>query len=93
MRENHLSLRGPRLKVRAVKMASHQGDFPVTIRVECPKCGYFNPLALKFAEGNTADYEGVCESELEAGGLCGAVLLVTVTVPEDIEALEDIEEA
>ena len=73
-------------------MVTQQSEFPPTIRVECPSCGFFNPVALRFAEGNTADYEGVCESELEAGGLCGAALLVTVTVPEDIEALDDAEE-
>ena len=73
-------------------MANNQGEFSPTIRVECPRCGYFGPVALRFAEGNTVDYEGVCESELEAGGLCGAAILVTVTVPEDHEALEDIEE-
>ena len=73
-------------------MASRQGKFPPTIRVECPSCGLFSPVALRYAEGGTADYEGVCESELATGGLCGAALLVTVTVPEDIEALEDFEE-
>ncbi len=73
-------------------MASHRSEFPQTVRVECPNCGSFSLVALRHAEGATADYEGVCESELDAGGLCGAALLVSVTVPEDIEALEDIEE-
>ena len=73
-------------------MANSQGEFPPNIRVECPNCGYSNPVAFKYAEVNTADYEGVCESDLEAGGLCGSALLVTVTVPENIEPLEDIEE-
>jgi len=73
-------------------MANRQGEFSPDIRVECPQCGCFSPVTLRYAEGNTGDYEGVCESELEAGGLCGAALLVTVTVPEDIEALGDTEE-
>ena len=72
-------------------MANRQGEFPPTIRVECPNCGFFTSVALRYAEGNTADYEGVCKSELAAGGLCGAALLFTVTVAEDIEALEDTE--
>ena len=73
-------------------MVSRRRELPSTIRTECPHCGFFSPLALRYAEGTTADYEAVCESELEAGGLCGAALLVTVTEPEDIEVLEDIEE-
>ena len=73
-------------------MVSRQGEFPPSIRVECPRCGFFSAVALRYAEGNTADYEGVCESKLETRGLCGAALLLTVTVPEDLEALEDIEE-
>ena len=31
-------------------MASRQGELPPTIRVECPNCGFFNPVALRFAE-------------------------------------------
>jgi len=73
-------------------MANRQGEFSAAVRVECPKCDFFGPVALRHAEGNTADYEGVCESKLEAGGLCGAALLLTVTVLEDLEALEEIEE-
>jgi hypothetical protein len=40
-----------------------------------------------YSEGGTTDYEGLCESELASGGLCGAALLVTVTLGEDIEEL------
>ena len=70
-------------------MANRQAEFSPNIRVECPRCGFFSPMALRFTEGSTGDYEGVCESELEAGGLCGAALLVTVTVPEDLEDIEE----
>ena len=73
-------------------MISHQGEFPSTIRVECPNCGQLGPLALRYAEGSTAEYEGLCESELEGGRLCGAALLVTATRTEDLDALEDLEE-
>ena len=71
-------------------MVSRQGELPSSIRVECPNCGFFSPVALSYAEGTTADYEAVCESELGAGGLCGAALLVTVTVPEDLAGMEGI---
>ena len=73
-------------------MVRRQGEYPPSIRVECPSCGFFSPVTLRYSEGNTADYEGVCESELQGGGLCGAALLVTLTVPEDIEAFEDTDE-
>ena len=68
-------------------MASRKGELPASIRVECPNCGYFSPVSLMFFEGGTGDYEGLCESELEAGGLCGAALLVTITISEDVEEL------
>ena len=68
-------------------MASRQGELPASIRVECPSCGFFSPLTLMFFEGGTGDYEGLCESELASGGLCGAALLVTVTLSENTEEL------
>ena len=71
-------------------MANRQGEFPPTIQVECPECGFFNTVTLRYAEGSKADYAGVCGSELGAGGFCGASLLDTITVAE--EALEDVEE-
>ena len=73
-------------------MANRPSDFPSSIRVECPNCGQLGPVAIRYAEGNTAEYEEVCESELEGGRLCGAALMVTVTRTEDIEELEDLEE-
>jgi hypothetical protein len=69
-------------------MASHQGELQPTIRVERPKCGYFTAVALRYAEGDTAHYEGLCESELVAGGLCGVALLVTISLPEEIKEEE-----
>jgi len=69
-------------------MVRRQNEFPPSIRVQCPNCGFFNPVTLRFSEAGTADYEGVCESELAAGGLCGAALLVTVTLPEEEEEIE-----
>ena len=68
-----------------VRMSSYQSEFPSTIQVECANCGHLNPLGLRYVENGVADYEGVCENELEAGGHCGAASLVTVTRPEEIE--------
>jgi len=65
-----------------------QNEFPPSIRVECPNCGFFSSVTLGFSETGTADYEGVCESELEGGGMCGAALLVTVTLLEAEEGIE-----
>ena len=65
-------------------MSSSQSEFKATVRVECAKCGYNNQLGLRYVEGGVADYEGVCGNELENEGLCGAALLMTVTLPEEI---------
>ena len=69
-------------------MVRHQNELPPTIRVECPNCGFFSPVTLRFSEAGTADYEGGCESELAGGGLCGTALLVTVTLPAEEEEIE-----
>ena len=66
-------------------MGSSQNEFPPSIRVECPNCGFFGPVTLTFAEGGTADYEGLCGSELPSGDVCGASLLVTVTLPDVVD--------
>ena len=72
--------------------SSRQSAFPSSIRVECPNCRQLSPVALTYSEGSTAEYESLCEAELEGGGLCGAALMVAATRTEDIEALEDVEE-
>lgn len=46
-------------------------------------------MVLKQAEGDTADYEGAYESAVDAGGACGTALILTVTVREDLEDLEE----
>ena len=69
-------------------MVSRQHEFSPSIRVECPSCGFFSPVTLRFSEAGTADYEGICECELEGGGMCGAALLVTVTLSEEAEEIE-----
>ena len=66
-------------------MSSNQSEFPSKVRVECLRCGYFNQLGLRYAGDSVADYEGVCENDLEANGTCASALLVTVTLSEEIE--------
>lgn len=69
-------------------MVSRYGELPSTVRVQCPNCGDFAAISLSYTEGDTGDYEGVCDAELEGGGLCGASLLLTVTLPEEAAAEE-----
>ena len=73
-------------------MASREEQFPSSIGVECPSCRQPSTVTLTYSEGNTAEYEGLCEVELEAGSLCGAALMVTVTRSEEIEDLEEFEQ-
>ena len=54
-----------------------------------PNCGVFASISLKYKEGDTGDYEGVCIAELEGGGLCGATLLLTVSLPKEATAEVD----
>ena len=66
-------------------MVSRQGEFPPSIQTECPNCGFFSSVTLGYVDGGTADYEGLCESELPGGGVCGASLLVTVTLADVVD--------
>ena len=59
-------------------MVSRYRELPSTVRVQCPNCGVFAYISLKYTEGDTGDYEVVCDAELEGGGLCGASLLLTI---------------
>ena len=72
----------------SVPMVSRYGELPSTVRVQCPNCGVFASISLKYTEGDTGDYEGVCDAELEGGGLCGASLLLTVSLPKEATAKE-----
>jgi hypothetical protein len=73
-------------------VVTRRGEFPATIRVECPNCGQLSPVALRSAEGSSAEYEDFCEGEPRGGSPCGTALLVTATRTEDLEAFEDIQE-
>jgi hypothetical protein len=67
-------------------MVSRYGELPSTVRVQCPNCGVFAAISLKYTEGDTGDYEGECHAELKGGRLCEASLLLTVTIPEEAAA-------
>ncbi len=69
-------------------MVSRYGELPSTLRVQCPNRGVLAAISLKYTEGDTGDYEGECEAELKGGRLCGASLLLTVTIPEEAAAEE-----
>ena len=51
-----------------------------SIGVYCPECGQLNTATRAFSDGNTHDYEAVCEQE--EGSYC-VQLLVTVTLPDE----------
>ena len=72
----------------SVPIVSRYGEFPSTVRVQCPNCGIFASISLKDTEGDTGDYEGICDADLEGGGLCGASLLLTVSLPVEATAKE-----
>ena len=67
-------------------MVSRYGELGTTVRVQCPNCGVLAAISLKYTEGDTGDYEGVCIAKLEGGGLCGASLLLTVSLPKEATA-------
>ena len=50
-------------------MVRRTGELPTTVQIECPGCGHSNSVSLQYSEGETADYEGVCEDDLVGGGL------------------------
>ena len=70
----------------SVPIVSRYGKLPSTARIQCPNCGGVVAVSLRYRERNTGDYEGVCADELESGGLCGATLLLTVSLPKKARA-------
>ena len=65
-------------------MVSRFGEMPSIFRVECPNCGTNVDEPLRYTDGSTSDYEGVCDALLEDGDPCGVSLLLTVNIPEGI---------
>jgi len=66
-------------------MFRRTGELPPTVQIQCPGCGHFSSVSIQYSEGDTADYEGECQGELEGGGLCGTYLLLTVTISEEVK--------
>ena len=65
-------------------MVSRSSEISPTLGVECPNCGAQATVALKYTQGETSDYEGLCVEELEGGSPCGTSLLLTVTLSEEV---------
>ena len=51
-------------------------------RVQCPKCHQIAELPLSSNTGRSLEFVGVCQSSVEKGGRCGAVLSLQVTAHE-----------
>ena len=63
---------------------SEDGKIPPAIQVECPNCGRTASIQLKYSEGATIDYEGMCMSTLRASSdFCKTSLIITITLPEE----------
>jgi len=70
-------------------MVRRNDELPTTVQIQCPGCGHFSSIPIQYSDGDTADYEGACQGELEGGGLCGTYLLLTVAVSGEVEEDSD----
>ncbi len=67
-------------------MISEDGNIPPSIQVECPNCGRVTSVPVKFSDGATIDYEGMCTGSIRAHTqetLCKTSILITYTIPEE----------
>lgn len=64
------------------------GALPSNISLVCPRCDSITNVEFLEMEADTAEYAGVCQGRLE-GELCEAALMLTMTVPEEEEGLEE----
>ena len=65
---------------------SEDGNIPPAIQVECPNCGRITSIPVKFSDGPTIDYEGICTGTIRAQAReapCKTSILITYTIPED----------
>jgi len=65
---------------------SEDGKIPPTIQVECPNCGLVTSIPMKFSDGPTIDYEGMCTGSIRGKGmpsptLCKTTILITYSIP------------
>ena len=56
-------------------------EYPAVDKVQCPKCREIRDIAFS-SGGRSLEYAGVCQSRLESGAICGAVLRLRVTAHE-----------
>ena len=69
-------------------MIANCRTLPSNISLVCPRCDYITNVEFLEMEADTAEYAGVCQGEL-GGELCEAALMLTMTVPEEEEGLEE----
>ncbi len=65
---------------------SEDGNIPSIIQTECPNCGWLTAIPVKFSDGPTIDYEGMCTGSIRASApetLCKTKILITYTIPEE----------
>ena len=60
-------------------MVSKDYEYLSVSEVQCPKCGALGQLSLYSNTGYALEYAGVCGSQLDAGLICGASLVLQVT--------------
>ena len=65
-------------------MVRRTNELPTNVQIQCPRRGHYSSVSIQFSDEDTADYEGVCQVELEGGSLCGTYLLLTATVSEEV---------
>ncbi len=71
-------------------MISQDGKIPPAIQVECPNCGRISSIPMKYTDGATIDYEGICTGSIRAKGqpsptLFKTAILITYTIPEELD--------
>ena len=79
---------GACLATRHSMTISEDGNIPSTIQVECPNCGRVTSIPMKFSDGPTIDYQGMCTGSIRVKGqlsptLCKTAILITYTIPEE----------
>ena len=69
-------------------MIIKSGALPSNTSLVCPRCATIAIVEFLEMESDTAEYAGVCQGRFE-GELCEASFVLTVTLPEEEEGLEE----
>ena len=69
-------------------MVANRRTLPSNISLVCPRCDSITNVEFLEMESDTVEYAGICQGRLE-GELCEAALMLTMTVPEEEEGLEE----